>query len=62
MPSFEQHRVELGVDHTVSGNPMRFKVGTIDIRPDERWRTSMPRVPRLIVGLLTAPLRLGYRL
>jgi hypothetical protein len=62
MPTFEQHRVELGVDHTVSGNPMRFKVGTIDIRPDERWRTSMPRLPRLIVGLLTAPLRLGYRL
>jgi hypothetical protein len=56
-------RVLLGVDHTVSGNPMRFARGAIELRPDERWRTSTGR-GRRIVTALTAPLLLvyGYRL
>jgi hypothetical protein len=62
MPSFTDHSVDLEVNHTVSGNPMRFTTGRIQIRPDDGWRSSMARRPRWIVGLLTAPLRLGYRL
>lgn len=61
LPTFDDGSIELQVDHTVSGNPMRFTTGPIAIRPDDRWRSSMPRTPRLIVTLLTAPLRLGYR-
>jgi hypothetical protein len=62
MPTFTDHSVDLQVNHTVSGNPMRFTTGSIQIRPDDGWRSSMARRPRLIVSLLTAPLRLGYRL
>lgn len=49
--------VRLDPHHTVAGNPMRFRSGEIAIRQDEAWRTELPRGPRLMVGLLTAPLR-----
>ena len=52
--------VTLGVDHTVSGNPMRFDVGPVPIRSDESWRTGMPRYRQLVVGILTTPLRQVY--
>jgi hypothetical protein len=61
-PVIDGRTVELRVDHTVSGNPMRFRTGPIDIRSDDGWRSAMPRMPRLIVTIFTAPLRLGYRL
>lgn len=50
--------VTLGPHHTVAGNPMRFRTGHVDIRLDEAWRREMPRLPRLLVGALTAPTRL----
>jgi hypothetical protein len=49
--------VTLGVDHTVSGNPMRFSSGAVMIRSDDQWRTAMPIRARRTVGLLTSPLR-----
>jgi hypothetical protein len=61
-PAFTDHSVDLQVDHTVSGNPMRFTTGPVQIRPDDRWRSAMARRRRVIVGVLTAPLRFGYRL
>lgn len=52
--------VALGLDHTVSGNPMRFQSGTVTVRSDEAWRRDMPRLRRAVVGLLTTPLRQVY--
>lgn len=54
--------VDLLPEHTVAGNPMRFRTGTVPLRADERWRTEMPRRDRLVVSVLTAPVRgvLGY--
>lgn len=52
--------VVLGIDHTVSGNPMRFQQGTVSIRPDEAWRAAMPARRRRLVGTLTTPLRQVY--
>jgi hypothetical protein len=49
-------RAELGTHHTVSGNPLRFHAGPIEIRADERWREAMPQADRRIVTALTAPL------
>jgi hypothetical protein len=57
MPNFDSRTIQLGVNHTVSGNPMRFKVGPLDIRDDDSWRAAMPRTSRLIVSLLTLPVR-----
>lgn len=60
LPHFDDRTIQLGCDHTVSGNPMRFTSGEITIRSDEAWRGSMPRSRRMIVATLTFPLRLGY--
>jgi sulfotransferase family protein len=56
-------RIELGIDHTVAGNPMRFKTGELTIRADEAWRDQMPERDRQLVTALTWPLlrRYGYR-
>jgi hypothetical protein len=56
--------VQLGVDHTVAGNPMRFRQGSVRLRADEQWRGAMPRGQRLTVTAITWPLllRYGYRL
>jgi hypothetical protein len=52
--------VDLGVHHTVSGNPMRFEQGTIPLRLDEEWRTRLnPRHKRL-VSVFTLPLLVRY--
>lgn len=61
MPVFHGNHIDLVVNHTVSGNPMRFTTGALEIRSDDSWRRSMPRGKRFIVSLFTFPLRLGYR-
>jgi hypothetical protein len=58
--AIEGAAVQLGTDHTVSGNPMRFDHGTVTIRSDDRWRDAMPLAQRLLVGFLTTPLRQVY--
>jgi hypothetical protein len=51
----------LGVDHTVSGNPIRFATGDLELRLDDAWRTSLPRTQRIVTTLLTWPLLVAYR-
>ena len=48
------------VDHTVSGNPARFRTGKIELRPDEEWKVGMRGVDKNVVTALTAPLLLKY--
>jgi len=52
--------LELGVDHTVSGNPMRFRTGKVPLQLDEAWRREMKPGRRRLVSALTAPLLLRY--
>ncbi|MEW9529022.1 sulfotransferase [Microbispora sp. NPDC049125] len=54
-------RARLGVAHTVSGNPMRFAVGGVDLR---RRRAPLPFAQRWLVTAITLPLlrSYGYRL
>lgn len=54
----------LSTTHAVSGNPDRFRTGTVPLRPDDGWRTAMPRRKRLVATAITAPLlrRFGYPL
>ncbi len=59
--AIEGSSVSLVSDHTVSGNPSRFRIGTVDVRPDDAWQRSMPTRQRWIVGALTTPLRQVYR-
>jgi hypothetical protein len=51
---------ELRPHHTIGGNPMRFRHGTMRVRSDQAWRTAMRRGQRWTVLALTWPLLLGY--
>jgi hypothetical protein len=63
LPFVGDREVVLGTNHSVSGNPDRFKTGPVPIRLDEEWRASMTRRMRLMVSVMTWPerLRFGYR-
>ncbi|RMI45518.1 sulfotransferase [Actinomadura harenae] len=54
--------VELGGNHTVTGNPNRFGRGRTRIDEDRRWHTALPRSQRAATTLLALPLlrRYGY--
>jgi hypothetical protein len=54
--------VELGGNHTVTGNPNRFARGRTAIEEDRRWHTALPRPQRSAATLLSLPLlnRYGY--
>jgi hypothetical protein len=53
--------IELGVDHTAAGNPMRFKTGTLPLRVDEAWRDHLGPRDRRIVTAIAWPLLRRYR-
>jgi hypothetical protein len=61
-PFLGEHTVILPVNHTVSGNPGRFRSGEVQIRPDDRWRHDSTWGPRVIATALALPLlpRYGY--
>ncbi|WP_081744944.1 sulfotransferase [Arthrobacter sp. H14] len=52
--------VDLKANHSVAGNPMRFRRGETTLRPDAEWRKAMTKKDRRLVSLLTAPMRLWY--
>lgn len=52
--------VDLPINHTCSGNPMRFRRGTVEIRRDEKWRQELPRSSFRLVTALTAPGLISY--
>ena len=55
-------RLQVGENHIVYGNPMRFARGEIVVRLDEEWKTGMRSRDRRTVTALTFPLlgRYGY--
>ncbi|MEP6758540.1 MAG: sulfotransferase [Actinomycetota bacterium] len=62
LPQFVDERtVVLGVDHTVAGNPMRFRTGEVEIRADESWRDAMPPSRQALTSALSFPSTLIYR-
>jgi len=57
---FDGRAINLGVNHAVSGNPMRFEQGRIEIKLDEEWKKKMPSHKRIAVTVLTWPFLLKY--
>jgi Sulfotransferase family len=53
--------VELQPDHTVDGNPIRFRHGVVALRRDDEWRTNMRPGSRALASAITFPLTLAYR-
>jgi hypothetical protein len=62
-PFVADDTVVLDVNHTLLGNPDRFRTGAVTIAPDEEWRSQMPRRRQQGVRIATLPLmrRYGYR-
>jgi hypothetical protein len=53
-------RIDLSSSHGLAGNPSRFQVGCITVRPDEKWKKDMSTRDRRTVTALTWPHLLGY--
>jgi len=53
--------VELGIDHSVWGNPMRLRTGRERLRPDDTWRQQLPPSARRLVTALSLPALARYR-
>lgn len=64
VPLRDDRVIELGVNHTVTGNPDRLRSGATVIREtDDSWKTSLPAADKLTASALSWPLfwRYGYR-
>ena len=61
-PISHDGRTQLGVQHHVSGNPSRFRVGETLIRVDNQWEKDMPKRTKFLISFLVSPLlwRYGY--
>lgn len=53
--------VELGGNHTVTGNPVRFDRGPTRLRDGQGWRTGLPARRRALVTAAAWPLLARYR-
>ncbi|MDG4767154.1 sulfotransferase domain-containing protein [Solwaraspora sp. WMMD406] len=60
-PFADQRTVSLRPNHTVSGNPSRFRTGEVSLRRDDRWLDQQDRRQRLISTLVSLPLLPRYR-
>lgn len=53
--------IPLRVNHTVDGNPMRFRTGNLSVQADQEWRDRLSPGTRRFVTASTLPLLLRYR-
>jgi hypothetical protein len=49
--------ITLEATHQVAGNPVRFRTGEVQVRPDEDWRQALSVREQRTIGALTAGLR-----
>ena len=61
LPFVAQRTIELGVNHTTSGNPSRFRTGSLELRSDKEWASQMKLRDKALATVLTLPLLLRYR-
>jgi len=61
-PFTGEREIQLGINHTIWGNPGRTSLGTTIIREDDRWLESLSKSHSALVTALTLPflLRYGY--
>jgi hypothetical protein len=63
-PFTSDDTVLLGTNHTLAGNPNRFRTGEVRIKADDEWRSGMSRRDQRVIAAATLPflLRFGYPL
>lgn len=59
-PFLDERTVRLTANHTVSGNPSRFRSGDVRIAPDDAWRERLPGRAWLIATAVSLPLLSRY--
>lgn len=64
LPLKDETAVQLTQNHTVEGNPGRFRTGNVMLREDDEWRRSMTLSRRLVATAISLPRlkRYGYDL
>ena len=61
LPFVDEHTAELGTNHTVSGNPGRFRTGPVTLRLDDEWVAHQAARDRWATTALALPMLLRYR-
>jgi hypothetical protein len=61
LPFVDDHTARLRPNHTVSGNPNRFRTGETIIELDDEWASSQSWIDRWATTALTFPMLLRYR-
>jgi hypothetical protein len=61
LPFVDDRTVELGTNHTVSGNPGRFRTGPVTLRLDDEWVANQAAGDRWATTALALPMLLRYR-
>jgi Sulfotransferase domain len=61
LPLVAERTLDLEVNHTTSGNPSRFRAGTVELRRDTEWESRMKLKYKAVTTLLTWPFLLRYR-
>ena len=62
-PFVSDRMVQLGINHSVWGNPSRFKKGEVELQLDDEWKNKLSPFDKVISTLCTLPLlvKYGYR-
>jgi hypothetical protein len=60
LPMVAQQEVFLRAQHTIGGNPDRFRTGRVEIQPDDAWKREMAASSKFAVTALTGPLLVKY--
>ncbi len=60
LPFVGEREVELGANHTLSGNLSRFQSGPVRLHLDDEWARRMRLRDKTLVTLLTLPLLMRY--
>jgi hypothetical protein len=59
-PVIRGGQIEIGTQHTLAGNPVKFRTGPVRLRLDDEWQTMMNQRQRILVTGLTWPTIAAY--
>jgi len=59
-PFVSPDTVQLGGNHTMAGNPNRFRTGSVRIDEDDEWKVRMARRDRLVITSAALPMLVRY--
>ena len=59
-PPVRGGQLEIGTQHTLGGNPVKFRTGPVQLRLDDEWQAMMGQRHRMLVTGLTWPMIAAY--